>query len=137
MALTVFTVAFLLNFAWEVLQVFAYTSNRQLSMIEHLAFCVLAALADALFITAIYYVGRIALKDKTWITRLNAKSVCMVMLIGAIASLIVERVALSYGWWCYGPKMPQLFQVGLLPVVQLSLLPIVTFLIVRRLKQIY
>jgi hypothetical protein len=46
---------------------------------------------------------------------------------GAATAILIEIVAHSLGWWRYSPTMPALLffgrSIGLLPVVQMALLP--------------
>ena len=133
MTKAIFALALLLNFVWEVAQRPAYNVPEQLSRIERLMNCFAAAVLDAFFITGIYFVGRAVLRDRHWISHLNAKRCGAVIGAGAITAIVVERATLGYDLWSYSARMPQLplLDVGLLPVVQLSLLPVITFLVVK------
>ncbi|WP_157947717.1 hypothetical protein [Abditibacterium utsteinense] len=54
---------------------------------------------------------------------------------GAVTAILIELLAWKFGWWHYLPSMPtlQLFgqKFGLLPVVQMALLPSLAFLLGR------
>ena len=53
---------------------------------------------------------------------------------GMSVAIIMERLALDVGRWQYGPHMPVLpgLEVGILPVVQMALLPLWSVLVARR-----
>jgi hypothetical protein len=133
MAKAIFVLAFLLNIVWEVGQGSFYSSYRDIPLALRLMFCSLAAIMDAVFITGTYYTGRFILHDPRWIYYLRASGYIVILLVGAIAAVISERIALALGWWGYTPSMPQLsfLEVGLLPVAQLSALSLATFLLAR------
>ena len=57
--------AFILNFAWEVIQGPLYKGFTY--SISHIAFCGLASLADAIMVILIYFVLAIIYKDPLWI----------------------------------------------------------------------
>jgi len=46
---------------------------------------------------------------------------------GAIAAILIEILALAFGWWRYSPAMPALHfagrSIGFFPVVQMTVLP--------------
>lgn len=54
---------------------------------------------------------------------------------GAITAILIEILALALGWWRYSPLMPSLQfsgqSIGLLPLVQMALLPSLAFLLAR------
>lgn len=54
---------------------------------------------------------------------------------GAVTATLIELLAWRFGWWHYSPAMPtlQLFgqKIGLLPVLQMALLPSLAFLLGR------
>jgi hypothetical protein len=54
---------------------------------------------------------------------------------GMSLAIIMERLALDFGRWQYGPHMPVLpgLEVGILPVVQMALLPLLSVRLASRL----
>jgi hypothetical protein len=133
----IFILAFFLNWVWEVAQLTVYEGFKNPSSTYRLIHCLPATIMDALFIVGMYYAGRVLLRDRQWISHVKVLGYTVVILIGAVAAVLTEKVALKFGWWSYGPDMPRLplFGIGLLPVAQLSCLPVITFLAARWLSR--
>ena len=54
---------------------------------------------------------------------------------GIFAAILIEVVALSFGWWRYSPTMPTVQflgqSVGLLPLIQMTALPFFALVLAR------
>ncbi len=133
-ALAVFVVAFLLNWIWETAQLPFYAGYEDLSVVHRFVHCLRATVADASYTALIYWAGVLALRDDRWITNLKHLRSVVVAFVGAATAIVVELLALNNNWWTYAPAMPgvPVFGVGLLPVMQLATLPLMTFLLTRR-----
>ena len=133
MAWIIFIIAFLLNWVWEVTQLTAYEGFINLSSAYRLIHCLPTTIMDALFIVGVYTAGRVVLRDRRWISHMRVLGYAVVILIGAVAAVLIEKVALNLGWWSYGPNMPRLplLGTGLLPLAQFLVLPVITFLAAR------
>jgi len=108
--ITVFALAFVLNWVWEIVHSAFYTHYRGGAIT---AFILLrAALVDAGIILALVLIAREF--------KLNRSSV--VVAGGLVAALIIELWALQTGRWAYNPLMPVLpiVGVGLTPLIQLA-----------------
>lgn len=127
-----FAVAFVLNLAWEMLQMPAY-SRFAPSTIEAWLICALAAIGDALYTLLLYillyWLGKRLTQKVNLFISLDLVNILAIALLGAIAATIVERIALTFGFWQYSQRMVEvpLFQVGILPLLQLIILPLFTF----------
>lgn len=121
-------VAFPLNLLWENLHAFLYEGVR-LSM---QSFMLLCALADVLITLLIYMVVSLLLRNPHWLRTMSWQKMLLALPVGVAAAVVMEKLPLSWGWWGYSPQMPVLpwVQVGLSPFLQISLLPVVTFLLV-------
>ncbi len=127
-----FGIAFALNLAWEMAQMFAYANGNAFS-IHSLLTCSGAAVADAFYVMCVYWIGRAIRGTPVWIFQLNFLSVFLIASSGLVTAFIFERVVLIEHWWRYGNAMPRLpFGVGLLPVLQLMILPLAAFWVIRR-----
>lgn len=126
----VFTVAFVLNAAWEVPQGVLYGGERQ-SLLITFRHCLPAILLDALFTAALY--ALLLRSRRQSFPQLTRLGFLLLGLFGVITAAGVELVALAFGWWSYGASMPRVpgLGVGLLPVVQLGVLTPLTFLLLR------
>ena len=102
MAWTVFIIASLLNWAWEVARLSVYEGFENASATYSLIHCRPATAMDTLFILGIYYSVRMLLRDRQWISHLKVLGHVVVMLTGAAVAAITEKAALKLGWWSYG-----------------------------------
>lgn len=111
------SIAFALNWVWEIIQMSAYKSTEG-SMIESLFFCTLATVVDAATILAIYSVATFFIDRQEW------KFFLATALLGSAFAVLFEKTAFTFGWWSYDEKMPVLpiLGTGLLPFVQLIVL---------------
>jgi hypothetical protein len=68
-------------------------------------------------------------------TIMTGRSMAMLSACGALSAVLVELVALRFGWWRYSPRMPVIslfgWDIGVLPVLQMALLPLVSLLLAR------
>ena len=130
MAALVFAIAFVLNAVWEVLQTPWYSGERQ-SLLKTFLDCLPAITMDALFTLALYApLSRLRTHSFPQLTSLGF---LLLGAMGGIAAVVVELVALSFGWWSYRASMPRVagLGIGLLPVLQLAFLTPLTFLVAR------
>ncbi len=132
MGARVFAIAFVLNAAWEVPQAFLYSGERQ-SLLTNFLHCLPAILLDAIFTVSLY---ALLLRSRSCsFPQLTGLGFLLIGVIGGTTAVVVELLALSFGWWSYGISMPLVpgLDIGLLPVLQLGLLTPITFLLLRAL----
>lgn len=137
--LTVTVVAFVLNFSWELMQMPLYDSSS--FTINHIAFCALGSVADAIMVLLIYLGLAVIFKNPLWIYPLQWQRVVLVIFIGGIGAILSEIRHLSLGNWAYSDLMPliPMLNVGLSPVLQFMILPTLIYLVsakFSRLKEI-
>ena len=120
---TALVLAFLLNFAWEVIQMPLYKDAS--FNLGHIAFCALASVADAIMVLLIYFCFALIYKKPLWVEVLTAPRIFILMLVGAVGAIVAEMRHVSAGTWAYDNSMPILpvVDVGLSPVLQFMLLP--------------
>jgi hypothetical protein len=78
------------------------------------------------------YIGfAFILKDFFWIGDFKYKSMILAIIAGGVIVIIIEKSALLLNLWRYKEKMPKipLLNVGLWPVLQLMILPMLTYFI--------
>ena len=126
---TIIVISILLNFVWEMLQMplfdnFSFSGKTTI-------FCLLASIGDAIMILIIYFIGSALFKSYSWFLRFNLKTIIYITIAGLILSVSGELIALNLNLWNYSSLMPKLFftSVGLSPVLQMIILPILTFMI--------
>jgi hypothetical protein len=120
-ALLMFGVAYVLNLIWERTHVQLY--DVHLPPLDTWSLLIRATFWDAVIITGVYLL--IDTKDRRLRYVLSA-----VICLGV--AIFIEQRAFAEGRWSYLPSMPLMFGMGLSPLVQLPLLAIVTYEIVRR-----
>ena len=121
---TTLLLAFLLNFAWEVIQMPLYKGAS--FNIEHIAFCALASVADAIMVLLIYFGFAIIYKNPLWVQNLTLPRILLLMLVGGVGAVAAEIRHVLAGNWAYDTSMPiiPVVDVGLSPVLQFMLLPV-------------
>ncbi len=119
--------SFLLNLAWEVIQLPLYKDAS--FDIQHIAFCGLASVADAIMVLLIYFVLALIYKDPLWIKHLNLRRTLIIVLIGGTGAVLAEMRHLSQDNWAYASSMPivPFINVGLSPVLQFMFLPVLSY----------
>lgn len=121
--------AFLLNLIWELLQMPLYDNTS--FKINHVAFCALGSVADAIMVLLIYLGLAVIFKNAFWIYPLKWHRILLLILIGGVGATLSEIRHLSLGNWAYSDMMPLLpfVNVGLSPVLQFMILPVFIYIL--------
>ena len=114
---TLFSVAFGLNWIWEVFQTFAFDMSG-VSVGQMLLFCTFASVLDAIVTVAIFWV----LQKLTVV--IGWKFYLFTAASGALCAVFFEQAAFMFNLWSYNERMPVLpfLGMGVLPVLQLMIL---------------
>ena len=125
-------VSFLLNIAWENLQAPLYQGYS--NFWQHLPICSIASLGDVLIILLLYLVLAIINKDILWVAKISKREVIILIVLGVLVAVGIEKWALTTLRWQYTSTMPLIpfVEVGLLPIFQMGILPLFTFYVSRR-----
>ena len=128
-------VGFVLNLAWELIQMPLY--NNGSFSINHVAFCALGAVADAIMVLLLYLVVALFLRKALWIHQLTFLRAITVVLTGGTLAIVSEMRHLSIGSWAYSKSMPIIYgvNVGISPVLQFMILPLLTYVISSKLNK--
>jgi len=135
--LIILVLAFQLNFAWEVIQMPLYKDAS--FNFQHIAFCALASVADAIMVLLLYFCFALIYKNNFWIQELIISRLVILILVGGTGAIIAERIHIATGTWSYSSAMPILpvLDVGLSPVLQFLLLPICIYFLGLRILNFY
>jgi len=130
--ISVFVVAVLLNYLWELAQAPFYVGMEAYSagLFWH---CFVASLGDGIMVLLIFGVGWITLREPDWFVRPAVPGYLLTLTAGLVLALVVEWVAVHIlNRWEYTPSMPTLpvLHIGLVPIAQMLVLPSLTFHIV-------
>lgn len=127
-------VSFGLNWLWEMAQMPAFVETARRSWRETALQCAAFSVGDAVLTWAIYAVGATAARRIRSLTRL--KFLLLISALGAITAVFIELIANAMGYWSYSQRMPIVFGVGLLPILQLATLAPVTVWIALSWKRV-
>ncbi|MEX2121531.1 MAG: hypothetical protein WD847_18220 [Pirellulales bacterium] len=132
---TVSAVAFVLNWAWEMAQMPGYAEMAGRPWSETLWRCTMAAGGDVAVTLGVYGVGAMAAGCMRWGQRGSWNAYAAAAVMGAVAAAAIEWQALGAGKWSYNDRMPivPLLDVGLWPLLQLSMLIPMAMLMARAL----
>jgi hypothetical protein len=118
-------VAFVLHLSWEMAQMSFYRGVAHGSWLASVPSCSRAALFDAAVSLAILASFRPVLKRRPsapwlWVG---------MMVVGAAVAIAIERIGIQRGRWAYAEGMPLVpwVRVGLLPTLQMMVIPWVSF----------
>ena len=125
--------SFVLNEIWEMAQMSAYVETAGHSWTSTLGLCTRAAVGDVGITLGIYAAAALAAGDLGWGLRGRWNIYATAAVLGLACSALVEHAALTAGRWSYAARMPVVSALGagLWPLLQMTLLPPLTFLLAR------
>ena len=130
-ASALFLVAVGMNYVWEIAEAPLYVGFESYTSVW--LHCFIASLGDGILVWLIFVVGWITFRRFDWYAHPNSRTLAVVFLTGLQIGIGIEWVAINMlGRWAYTVDMPLLpgLDVGLVPVLQMLLLPPVIFRIV-------
>ncbi len=131
--LLIFIVAVTLNYLWELAQAPLYVGLENWNSVWW--HCFVAALGDGILVLLIFVVGWITFRRFHWYVHPNSRALAVTLVTGLFISIGIEWGAIKMlGRWAYTADMPLLpgLDVGLVPVLQMLLLPPAIFRIAAR-----
>ena len=115
-----------LNFAWEMMQASWFASMRGLPLWRGTLLCFRAALGDLVITAIAFALAAMIAKSAIWPTERRVIIVTVAFIVTATAIAVAyEHLALSTGRWRYDETMATLFGIGMLPLLQWLLLPMI------------
>ncbi len=125
--------SFVLNEIWEMAQMSAYVETAGHSWTSTLGLCTWAAAGDVGITLGIYAAGALAAGDLGWGMRGHWNIYTITAVLGLASAALVEHAALAATSWSYTERMPVVsgLGAGLWPLLQMTLLPPLTFLLAR------
>lgn len=130
--------SFLLNFVWEVSQMPLFSSMDSYGNLENISSFVLihwgTTLLDVAGILAVFSIIRFFKKNWPWTKGFNSGWAALLILLPA-GQWIVEYYGVHVlHAWSYAPSMPLVFGVGILPLLQMLILPGASVLLVKKIS---
>ncbi len=129
--------AFLLNFPWEMLQSPLFEGMGSMPHREAVMYCTRAAFGDAAIMLIAFWTVAAVGRGRGWLMQPTPVPMGAFVLIGLLITIAIEMLATSGRWlegWTYSSHMPMLpgTNVGLVPILQWIVLPLLAVLLTRR-----
>ena len=123
--------AFITNFAWEMTQAPFFANIADERFLSHALMCLAATLGDLLILAVTYSGVALLVRDPGWIGRPRAGRLAAWIVLGLAATVVLERNALASGRWQYSASMPVVAGVGLVPLAQWIIIPLLIVAVAR------
>ena len=122
--IAVILITFALHFAWEMAQHNLYLLMRSMPFWRATAFCARATAGD-LVITTIAFSAAAMSGGRRWaLLRRRLSPTLIFLTVGIVITVGMEINAVSTGRWAYDERMPQIFGIGLSPLLQWIVVPL-------------
>lgn len=133
--LWIFIVGFITNFIWENAQAPLYEGHESFS--QHFLFCLVASIIDGVVIVGFYLIISTLRKNFLWLENIKITDILILLFLGSVTAIIFEVLALKIQTWNYTDRMPLIYGLGLMPLIQLSILSVLSIYLVRTLQIIF
>lgn len=125
--------AFLLNFAWEMLQAPLYRGMADAAHWAAVRTCTVATVGDVGILLVAYGLVAAVARQRWWAAMPTARRVAGFVAAGLVMTVALEALNVYVlERWAYGPRMPLLVGIGIAPVLQWLVLPPLTLWLARR-----
>ncbi len=124
-----------LNFVWEISQSFLYAPHYR-SLGELINIHLWASGGDVVMVAGILLADEFVFKRIFKGENEKRQRLLAIVFVGFLLAVLVEKYALANSMWSYNAWMPVLpeLNVGLTPVLQMMLIPLVTQLFLENRK---
>jgi len=131
--LHVVIVAFLLNFVWEQLQMPLFAGFDDTHYYQVILHCRKATFGDVVISLVAFAGACLVTRSRNWISPMNKFGIAVFLAIGLVITIAFELLATGpLSRWQYGELMPTIMGVGLSPIAQWLILPLIQLWLVRR-----
>jgi hypothetical protein len=128
----VILVTFALHFAWEMAQHNLYLQIQSMPFWRATAWCARATAGD-LVITTIAFSAAAMSGGLHWpLIRRRLSPALIFLTVGIIITIGYEIYAVSTGRWAYDERMPHIFGIGLSPLLQWIVIPLLEIAAFRK-----
>lgn len=127
--------AFLLHFAWEMLQTPFFEAMAAMAHWPATLVCLQATLGDAAIALAAFGITAAVRHDRGWFLAPPAGALAIYLAAGLLITVALELHAVYWAQrWAYSSLMPVLpgVRVGLVPIVQWIVIPLATLFLLQR-----
>ena len=133
--LTIFVLAVLLNYVWELGQTPLYEGTELPAVLWH---CFIAALGDGVLVLLIFGAVATSRRSFAWYLTPTRQSYLAMAAVGFVIAVVVEWWGLHITQrWRYSGLMPLVpgTGMGVVPLLQMLVLPPAVFALARRLRR--
>ena len=131
LALLLFT--FAMHFTWEMSQARWFAGMMDLPFWTGTFLCFRASLGDIVITAIAFAMAAGAERTMLWPRLRRVRPFALFMVTGLVITAAYEVFALRTGRWIYAAEMPTLFGIGVLPLLQWTLIPPVEVVLFRML----
>lgn len=117
------SVTFAMHFVWEMSQAKWFASMAALPFWTATYLCFRAAVGDLVITAIAFALAAAAARRVSWPLQRGVVPIAVFLAIGLIITIAFEVFALRTGRWTYAVEMPTLFGIGVLPLLQWSVIP--------------
>jgi len=121
--LTIFVVAVIFNYVWEMAQSVFYVGMKSFNALWH---CFIAGVGDGLLVLLIFAIGCVVLRRRAWFVQPGISGYILMLMTGLVIGIGIEWLAVHViVLWKYTAQMPLVpwLNIGVLPVIQMLVLP--------------
>ena len=124
-------VAFIINYIWEMLRM-PFFLEMYFSDFKAWLICGQASLGDVVIILFIFVLGRLIFRRWNWIYHFNVMKMIYLFIIGSSIAILIEIISIKSERWVYSEIMPLIpkIDVGIMPVIQMIILPFLSYILV-------
>jgi hypothetical protein len=130
-ALALVLFAYALHFAWEMAHAKWFATMSELPFWTATAWCARAALWDVAISAAAYLAVALAARNGRWVAKASPLPIGVYFVLGLAVTVAIERSALATGRWRYAPDMPTIAGIGLSPLLQWIVVPLLIIAVAR------
>ncbi len=125
--------AFLLNFVWELLQMPLFAGFADFPYYQTILHCTKATFGDVVISLVAFAGACLITRSRMWIVSMNKSGVVSFLAIGLVITVAFELLATGpLNRWEYSESMPTVIGVGVSPVAQWVILPLIQLWFVKR-----
>jgi hypothetical protein len=125
--------AFLLNFVWELLQMPLFADFADFPYYQTILHCTKATFGDVVISLVAFAGACLITRSRMWIISMNKSGVVSFLAIGLVITVAFELLATGpLNRWEYSESMPTVIGIGVSPLAQWVILPLIQLWFVKR-----
>ena len=121
-----------MHFVWEMGQAKWFSSMAGLPFWTASLLCFRASICDVAITLAAFFAAAAVAKRVAWpLDGVRAAPTVVYLMAGLAMTIVIEFLALRSGRWSYARDMPVVFGIGVLPLAQWIVLPLIALGVFR------